>query len=172
MSQDFVHLHLHTEFSLLDGACHLDELVEQAVKFQMPALAITDHGNMFGAVAFHDACTSLGFAACDDHNAPGSTGVGPIPMNRVERMRISNALAYVEPGGREELGDERLDALLRDATHTADGGFDDESRRALREETAFDAKAHDTCGNGAAAQAQEGSAIHRRVCSGRAREES
>ena len=47
--------------------------------------------------AFHDACTSLGFAECDDHNAPGTTGVGPIPMNRVERMRVSNALAYLEP---------------------------------------------------------------------------
>ena len=54
--------------------------------------------------AFHDACTSLGFAACADHNAPGSTGVGPIPMNRVERMRISNALAYLEPArGRANL---------------------------------------------------------------------
>ena len=48
-------------------------------------------------VAFLDACVSLGFAECADHNAPGTTGVGPIPMNRVERMRISNALAYLEP---------------------------------------------------------------------------
>lgn len=47
--------------------------------------------------AFFDACTSLGFADCLDHNEPGTTGVGPIPMNRVERTRISNALAYLEP---------------------------------------------------------------------------
>jgi len=75
MSQDFVHLHLHTEFSLLDGACHLDELVEQAVKFQMPALAITDHGNMFGAVAFHDACRDGGIKpiiGCEIYVAIGS----------------------------------------------------------------------------------------------------
>ena len=47
--------------------------------------------------AFADACSALGFPRCDDQNAPGTTGVGPIPMNRVERMRISNALAYLEP---------------------------------------------------------------------------
>ena len=53
---EFVHLHLHTEYSLLDGACRVDELVDQAAKLGMKALAVTDHGNMFGAVAFHDAC--------------------------------------------------------------------------------------------------------------------
>ena len=48
---DFVHLHLHTEYSLLDGACRLDELVDEGVRLGMKAMAITDHGNMFGAVA-------------------------------------------------------------------------------------------------------------------------
>jgi len=57
---EFVHLHLHTEYSLLDGACRLDELVAQAKRLGMPALAITDHGNMFGAVAFHDSCRDQG----------------------------------------------------------------------------------------------------------------
>jgi DNA polymerase III subunit alpha len=72
---EFVHLHLHTEFSLLDGACHVDELVEQAAKFKMPALAITDHGNMFGAVAFHDACRAEGvkpIIGCEIYVAIGS----------------------------------------------------------------------------------------------------
>jgi DNA polymerase III subunit alpha len=71
----FVHLHLHTEFSLLDGACHLDELVEQAARFEMPALAITDHGNLFGAVAFHDACRAGGIKpiiGCEIYVAIGS----------------------------------------------------------------------------------------------------
>jgi DNA polymerase-3 subunit alpha len=44
---EFVHLHLHTEFSLLDGACRVDELLDEAVKLKMPALAVTEHGNMF-----------------------------------------------------------------------------------------------------------------------------
>ena len=47
---EFVHLHLHTEFSLLDGACRIDELLDQAVKLKMPAIAVTEHGNMFSSV--------------------------------------------------------------------------------------------------------------------------
>ena len=47
---EFVHLHFHTEFSLLDGACHLDELAKHAASVGMKAMAITDHGAMFGAV--------------------------------------------------------------------------------------------------------------------------
>jgi DNA polymerase-3 subunit alpha len=76
MSQpDFVHLHLHTEYSLLDGACHIDELVEQATTLGMKSLAITDHGNMFGAVAFHDACRARGvkpILGCEIYVATGS----------------------------------------------------------------------------------------------------
>src|SRR6185436_5896759 len=73
--QDFVHLHLHTEYSLLDGACHVDELVEQTAAAGMKAIAITDHGNMFGAVAFYDACTSAGvkpILGCEIYVATGS----------------------------------------------------------------------------------------------------
>lgn len=50
---DFVHLHLHTQYSLLDGACRIKELISKAVEFKMPAVAITDHGNMFGAIDFY-----------------------------------------------------------------------------------------------------------------------
>jgi DNA polymerase-3 subunit alpha len=49
---DFVHLHTHTEFSLLDGAAKIEKLMKKAQSMQMPALAITDHGNMFGAFKF------------------------------------------------------------------------------------------------------------------------
>lgn len=49
----FVHLHNHTEYSLLDGAMRIDRLTELAAKYKMPALAITDHGNMFGAIEFY-----------------------------------------------------------------------------------------------------------------------
>jgi DNA polymerase-3 subunit alpha len=57
---DFVHLHLHTEFSLLDGACRIDELLDEAVKLKMPALAVTEHGNMFSSVVFHDHARERG----------------------------------------------------------------------------------------------------------------
>ncbi|MFH1002212.1 MAG: DNA polymerase III subunit alpha [bacterium] len=50
---NFVHLHVHTEYSLLDGACRISELVAQAKKHKMPALAITDHGVMYGAIQFY-----------------------------------------------------------------------------------------------------------------------
>ncbi|MBI3932334.1 MAG: DNA polymerase III subunit alpha, partial [Acidobacteria bacterium] len=72
---DFVHLHLHTEYSLLDGACHIDELVEQGRELGMRAMAVTDHGNMFGAVAFHDACRERGIKpilGCEIYVATGS----------------------------------------------------------------------------------------------------
>jgi DNA polymerase-3 subunit alpha len=51
---EFTHLHLHTEFSLLDGACRIDELLDEAVKLKMPALAVNEHVNMFSSVVFHD----------------------------------------------------------------------------------------------------------------------
>ena len=50
---NFVHLHVHTEYSLLDGACRIKDLVSQAKKHKMPALAITDHGVMYGAIQFY-----------------------------------------------------------------------------------------------------------------------
>ena len=56
----FVHLHIHTEYSLLDGAARIDELVARAVELGMPALAITDHANLYGAVPFYKACQEAG----------------------------------------------------------------------------------------------------------------
>lgn len=50
---NFVHLHNHTQYSLLDGACKIDEFVKRAVELKMPAIAITDHGNMCGAIDFY-----------------------------------------------------------------------------------------------------------------------
>ncbi|MDX9858460.1 MAG: DNA polymerase III subunit alpha [candidate division Zixibacteria bacterium] len=57
---NFVHLHTHSQYSLLDGACRLDEVIERAKELNMPALAITDHGNMFGAVEFYKKATKAG----------------------------------------------------------------------------------------------------------------
>jgi len=72
---DFVHLHLHTEYSLLDGACRLDKLVEKAHELKFPALAITDHGAMHGAIDFYQAARAKGIKpiiGCEVYVAPGS----------------------------------------------------------------------------------------------------
>ena len=50
--KDFVHLHVHSDYSLLDGCCRMDRLMDRAVELGMSAMALTDHGNLFGAVSF------------------------------------------------------------------------------------------------------------------------
>jgi DNA polymerase-3 subunit alpha len=60
MSQHFTHLHLHSEYSLLDGAISLDKLIEFGKKNNFKSLAITDHGNIFGAVKFFQKCKKAG----------------------------------------------------------------------------------------------------------------
>src|ERR1700722_9323683 len=72
---DFVHLHLHTEFSLLDGACRLDRLMDKAHELKLPALAITDHGVMYGGIEFYQAARAKGIKpiiGCEVYVAPGS----------------------------------------------------------------------------------------------------
>ncbi len=60
MSQQFVHLHLHTDYSMLDGACETSKLVDRVKELDMPAVAMTDHGNIFGAVEFANAAKAAG----------------------------------------------------------------------------------------------------------------
>ena len=72
---DFVHLHLHTKYSLLDGAIRLEELFALAKDYKMPALAMTDHGNMFGAIEFYTKAYENGIKpviGCEVYVAPGS----------------------------------------------------------------------------------------------------
>ncbi|OLD65919.1 MAG: DNA polymerase III subunit alpha [Acidobacteria bacterium 13_1_40CM_2_68_10] len=72
--KSFVHLHNHSQFSLLDGASKLEELVEQAARYDMPAVAVTDHGNLFGAIPFFEAATEKGIKpilGCETYVAPG-----------------------------------------------------------------------------------------------------
>src|SRR5256884_983584 len=72
---DFVHLHLHTEYSLLDGACRLDRLMDKARELKFPALAITDHGVLCGAIDFYQAARDNGIKpilGCEVYVAPGS----------------------------------------------------------------------------------------------------
>ncbi len=75
LQQEFVHLHLHTEYSLLDGANRVAPLISSAKKFGMPALAITDHGNLFGAIEFYQKAKAGGIKpiiGCEAYLAPRS----------------------------------------------------------------------------------------------------
>src|ERR1051326_5498310 len=56
----FVHLHCHTDYSLLDGACEISQLMDLVVEQKMPAIAMTDHGNLFGAVEFYNKAKEKG----------------------------------------------------------------------------------------------------------------
>jgi DNA polymerase III subunit alpha len=72
---NFVHLHLHTQYSLLDGAIRLGDLFAKAKEFRMPALAVTDHGAMFGAIEFYQQAMRNGIKpiiGCEVYVAPGS----------------------------------------------------------------------------------------------------
>src|ERR1700684_2801746 len=90
----FVHLHLHTDYSLLDGACETGELVAEAARRSMPAVAVTDHGNLFAAEHFyHEAATHGG-------------------------KPIIGCEVYVARGSRHDRG---ADAPHRDAANGADG---------------------------------------------------
>src|SRR5437016_13613353 len=69
----FVHLHLHTEYSLLDGAVRMKELMKKAAEFRMPAVAVTDHGNLFGAIEFYQEARRAGAKpsiGCEAYLAP------------------------------------------------------------------------------------------------------
>jgi len=72
---EFVHLHLHTEYSLLDGACRIGELLDHAQQSGTPALAVTEHGNLFSSVIFHDEARKRGvkpILGCEVYVANGS----------------------------------------------------------------------------------------------------
>lgn len=91
-SENFVHLHVHTEYSMLDGAAKIDKLLDKAIDFGMPAIAITDHGNNFGAFDFWEQATKKGIKpiiGIEAYLAPGS---------RLEKSRT-----YWADGGEDDL---------------------------------------------------------------------
>ncbi|MCM0082327.1 DNA polymerase III subunit alpha [Geomonas sp. Red32] len=74
-SANFVHLHLHSQYSLLDGAIRIGDLVKKAKEYHMPAVAVTDHGNMFGSLEFYLKAKDKGIRpilGCEVYIAPGS----------------------------------------------------------------------------------------------------
>ena len=73
--EPFVHLHLHTEYSLLDGAVRIKDLMAKCAKLGMPAVAMTDHGNLYGAIEFYQAAVAEGIKpiiGCEIYLAPTS----------------------------------------------------------------------------------------------------
>src|SRR5580692_2534712 len=71
----FVHLHLHTDYSLLDGACEIGELVDETARRHVPAVAVTDHGNLFAAERFYHEAITRGvkpIIGCEVYVARGS----------------------------------------------------------------------------------------------------
>ena len=75
----FVHLHVHSEYSLLDGACRIPGLVARAKELGQTAIAVTDHGVMYGAVDFYKAAKAEGIKpiiGCEVYVAPGPGSTG------------------------------------------------------------------------------------------------
>ena len=107
---DFVHLHVHTEYSLLDGACRVKNLVELVKNMGMKAVAITDHGNMYATIPFYDACKKAGikaiygceFYVCDDlHNKSGKPKLAHLILLAKDEvgfrnLSLLNSISFVE----------------------------------------------------------------------------
>lgn len=114
-SANFVHLHLHTQYSLLDGAIRLDDLIGKAKDLNMPAVAITDHGNMFGAAEFYLKCKKAGvkpIIGCELYIAPdsrfsreSSKGISDAAYHLIllcENMEGYKNLSYLTSAGYKE----------------------------------------------------------------------
>src|SRR5712691_6347440 len=105
MSRGFVHLHTHSEFSLLDGASRVDDLCATAAGFGMPAIALTDHGAMFGALDFYEAARRHGIKpilGVEAYVAPRSR-FDRTPGENDENYRHLTILARNEEGYRSLL---------------------------------------------------------------------
>ena len=88
LSGDFVHLHVHTEYSLLDGASRVPELMKRTKELGMDAIAITDHGSMYGVLDFYQAAKKEGIKpiiGCEVYLAPGA---------RQERAEVNGIRYY------------------------------------------------------------------------------
>src|SRR6476661_9229508 len=100
-SDSFVHLHLHTEYSFLDGAVRMKELMKKAKELGMPAVAITAHGNLHGAIEFYQAAMDAGIKpiiGCEAYMAPGA--IKDRPTNQRDATYHFTLLAKDETGYR------------------------------------------------------------------------
>ena len=93
---DFVHLHVHTQYSILDGAAAIKPLIKRAKALGMNAIAITDHGNMYGVKNFHDTATDAGvkpILGCEVYVVKNRTAAAPFGRSAEGRGRLRKPAA-------------------------------------------------------------------------------
>ena len=101
---NFTHLHVHTEYSLLDGSAKINEIVARAKELGMDSLAITDHGVMYGAIDFYRACKKEGIRpvlGCEVYVAPGSRfhKEGGVDVKKGSKPFVGNGSCKHRNGG-------------------------------------------------------------------------
>ena len=106
--RQFTHLHVHTEYSLLDGACRIDRMFDQLKAMGQTACAITDHGVMYGCVAFFDAAKAAGIKPI--------IGCDKAEKSALMAFRLRHRNAY-------QIIDKRPEKILMDQTYSFMGKF-------------------------------------------------
>jgi DNA polymerase-3 subunit alpha len=109
---DFVHLHVHTDYSLLDGACRIDRLMDRTAELGMKALALTDHGNLFGAIDFYNQAKSRGIKpliGCEIYLTEGSR------LERTGRSEEGKSIFHMGLLAQNQTGYQNLLKLVSDA---------------------------------------------------------
>jgi DNA polymerase-3 subunit alpha len=110
--QNFVHLHVHSDYSLLDGACRIDRLMDRATELGMKALALTDHGNLYGAIEFYSQAKARGIkplVGCELYLAAGSR------LERAGRSDEGKSIFHLGLLARDLSGYQNLLKLVSDA---------------------------------------------------------
>ena len=109
-SQPFAHLHVHTEYSLLDGACRVKELARRAAEFELSAVALTDHGVLYGVVPFYKACREAGVSPII------GSEVYVAPRSRFQKEgKLDSDLKHLVLLARDEEGYRNLIGLVTDS---------------------------------------------------------
>ncbi|MBE3138557.1 MAG: DNA polymerase III subunit alpha, partial [Actinobacteria bacterium] len=96
MKKNFVHLHVHSEYSLLDGSARIKDLISKAIEYDMPALALTDHGVMYGIIEFYKTAVKSGIKpiiGCEIYQAPNSRW--DKQLEKGKREEVSNHLTLL-----------------------------------------------------------------------------
>ncbi|MBU0467635.1 MAG: DNA polymerase III subunit alpha [Candidatus Omnitrophica bacterium] len=96
MPSEFVHLHNHTQYSLLDGACRVKDIVQKAIDYDMPAVAMSDHGNIFGMVDFYQTATKMGIKpiiGCEAYVLQEGSRLERLPR---QKGALSHLVLYVK----------------------------------------------------------------------------
>lgn len=145
---DFIHLHLHSQYSMLDGAIKIDDLISQIQEFNMPAVAVTDHGNLFGAYEFYEKATAAGvkpIIGCEVYITPTLSLDKPsegrnyhltvLCMNETGYKNLSNAVTkgYFEGFYRRPRIDHRILSDHSEGLIVLSGCLNSELSRALFE---------------------------------------